>query len=100
MKLKTMTKSAGEAAAAPATVKEARTAKPPAKAVPEAPSTKKRLVKGKSDRPIMPASGALTLESIIGLDERTRIVETEDAPWRMICALEIDGPFGAFIGTG
>lgn len=40
------------------------------------------------------------LESVIGTDERTRILETEKTPWRMICALEIDAPAGQYVGTG
>jgi V8-like Glu-specific endopeptidase len=40
------------------------------------------------------------LETVIGQDDRTRILETHLPPWRMICALEIESPFGAFIGTG
>jgi V8-like Glu-specific endopeptidase len=59
----------------------------------------RRLVVGRTDRPIQP-SGGITLESVIGLDERTRILDTEDAPWRMICALAIEGPWGNFVGTG
>jgi V8-like Glu-specific endopeptidase len=39
------------------------------------------------------------LETVIGADDRTRILETHLAPWRMICALEIESLFGSFIGT-
>jgi glutamyl endopeptidase len=41
------------------------------------------------------------LESVIGdTDDRTRILETVQSPWRQICALEIEGTNGAgFIGT-
>lgn len=40
------------------------------------------------------------LESVIGVDDRTRILETDRTPWRMICALLIAGTNGArFIGT-
>lgn len=57
-----------------------------------------RLAIGGSDTPLKRKSA---LESIIGAtDERTRIQPTTDAPWRMICALEIDGPWGGFVGTG
>jgi glutamyl endopeptidase len=63
-------------------------------------TTQRRLVVGKSDQPLRPSDGGLGLESVIGLDERTRILETEQAPWRMVCALEIDGPWGTFVGTG
>jgi glutamyl endopeptidase len=40
-------------------------------------------------------------ESVIGIDERVRILDTDLAPWRMICALRMRGPSGAgAIGTG
>lgn len=64
-----------------------------------APSALRRLAVGKSPRPIQP-QGAMTLESVIGLDERTRIVSTENLPWKLVCALEIDAPNGSFVGTG
>lgn len=42
-----------------------------------------------------------SIESVIGSDDRTRILETNLSPWRQICALEIEGSNGArFIGTG
>ncbi len=41
------------------------------------------------------------LESVMGVDERVRIIDTDLAPWRMICALRMRGPSGAgAIGTG
>lgn len=40
------------------------------------------------------------LESIIGEDERERITDTENAPWRMICSLVIRGATGSAVGTG
>ncbi len=41
------------------------------------------------------------LESVIGTDERKRILDTDLLPWRMICALQIRGQNGAgLIGTG
>src|SRR5215217_3015125 len=50
---------------------------------------------GKSDEAI-PA-----FESVIGTDERVRILDTDLPPWRMICALRMRGPSGAgAIGTG
>jgi len=50
---------------------------------------------GKSDEAI-PA-----FESVIGTDERVRILDTDLPPWRMICALRMRGPTGAgAIGTG
>jgi V8-like Glu-specific endopeptidase len=40
-------------------------------------------------------------ESVIGVDERVRVLDTDLAPWRMICALRMRGPTGASaIGTG
>jgi glutamyl endopeptidase len=43
----------------------------------------------------------LGLESVLGQDDRVRILDTELPPWRMICALEMRGPSGAgAIGTG
>jgi V8-like Glu-specific endopeptidase len=43
----------------------------------------------------------LGLESIIGVDERTRILETGLHPWRMICSLELHGQQGQrAVGTG
>ncbi|WP_437907037.1 trypsin-like peptidase domain-containing protein [Sorangium sp. So ce327] len=40
------------------------------------------------------------LESILGPDERVRILDTEAAPWRMICSLSIRGQRGGAVGTG
>ncbi|HVF12942.1 MAG TPA: trypsin-like serine protease [Acidimicrobiales bacterium] len=40
-------------------------------------------------------------ETVIGVDERVRILDTDLGPWRMICALRMRGPSGAgAIGTG
>ncbi len=55
-----------------------------------------RLVVGKRKEPLGTGRG---LESLIGADERTRMLETEKAPWRMVCALEIEAPWGGFVGT-
>jgi len=58
-------------------------------------SARHLVAKGRSG-PISPA-----FESIIGIDERVRILDTDLAPWRMICALRMRGPSGAgAIGTG
>src|SRR5262249_48182109 len=43
---------------------------------------------------------AAVLESIIGEDERVRILDTDLMPWCMICNLRIEGPRGAAVGTG
>lgn len=56
------------------------------------------VVKGKSDVPLVTPGGGL--ESVIGVDERVRILDTDLAPWRMICALRLRGPSGTAIGTG
>lgn len=65
-------------------------------------AAKAHLVTGKSDRRITRAASAGTaLESVIGLDDRTQIIETDLAPWRMVCALRMFAPGGgAAIGTG
>lgn len=55
-------------------------------------------VKGKSDVPLVTPGGAL--ESVIGIDERVRILDTDLSPWRMICALRLRGPKGMAVGTG
>lgn len=40
------------------------------------------------------------IESVIGRDDRQRILDTDLKPWRMICALRIRGATSAAIGTG
>jgi V8-like Glu-specific endopeptidase len=58
-------------------------------------SLKHLVVKGKSG-PILPP-----FETVIDVDERVRILDTDLAPWRMICALRMRGSNGAgAIGTG
>jgi V8-like Glu-specific endopeptidase len=48
-----------------------------------------------------PAEPPPAFESVIGTDERVRILDTDLAPWRMIAALRMRGPSGAgAIGTG
>jgi glutamyl endopeptidase len=62
----------------------------------ESRSRRHLVVTGKSG-PLVP----VTFESVIDTDERVRILDTELAPWRMICALRMRGPTGAgAIGTG
>jgi glutamyl endopeptidase len=56
------------------------------------------VVKGKSDIPLVTPGGGL--ESVLGIDERVRILDTDLTPWRMICALRLHGPQGTAIGTG
>ena len=95
MDLKSVAKPVGDGAeAAAAQTKTVQTNAP--EAATSGPSSR-RLVVGRSEERIQP-KGAITLESVIGLDERTRIVATEQAPWRMICALAIEGR-GHFVGT-
>lgn len=61
------------------------------------------VVRGKCG-PLQPrrrvSQGSVITESVIGVDNRTRVLETELPPWRMICALRIDAPLGVFLGTG
>ena len=41
------------------------------------------------------------METVIGVDERERVPDTENDPWRMVCALRMRGPGGTgAIGTG
>lgn len=59
------------------------------------------VVAGKGE-PIRPrfASGG-SVETVIGIDQRVRILETDLQPWRMICALRMFGSTGGgAIGTG
>lgn len=39
-------------------------------------------------------------ESVIGVDDRKLILDSELSPWRMICSLEISSPGASAIGTG
>lgn len=56
--------------------------------------------KGKSP-PLRRRAAPHGLESIIDSDDRVRILDTDLAPWRMICALRMRGATGAgAIGTG
>lgn len=59
-------------------------------------------VSGKSTALRSPGNVPAALESVIGTDERQRIVDTELYPWRMISALRIRGAEGTstLIGTG
>jgi V8-like Glu-specific endopeptidase len=58
------------------------------------------LVAGTRAQPLRPP--ASPFESILGdVDRRKQILETELAPWRMICALEITSQHGLpYVGTG
>src|SRR4051795_6651195 len=70
-----------------------------AKGAPLSDAAKRRLVIGKSQTPIVPPPDS-GLETVLFADERTRIVSTDQQPWKLICALEIDAPWGQFVGTG
>ena len=57
-------------------------------------------VKGKSE-PLPRAAGHGALETIVGIDERMRILDTDLAPRRMVCALYMSGTSGSgALGTG
>jgi V8-like Glu-specific endopeptidase len=43
---------------------------------------------------------SLLPETVIARDDRIRVVDSENYPWRMICSLEIRGPGQNAIGTG
>ena len=44
---------------------------------------------------------ASPFETVLGVDERVRILDTDLYPWRMVCALRMRGPTGSgAIGTG
>lgn len=64
-------------------------------------SEKHLIVRGKRAEPLPRRRQRLVgLETVLGQDDRTRVLDTDQAPWRQICALEIETPFGSFIGTG
>jgi glutamyl endopeptidase len=61
------------------------------------------LVFGKSDQRLRATAVRIGLETVIGVDERVRISDTDKLPWRMIAALRLipRPPFtSSFIGTG
>ena len=66
-------------------------------------SAKHLLVRGKSDTPLQKRFATRSmgaLETVIGVDERQRILDTNTAPWRMICALRMSAGGGSAMGTG
>lgn len=91
-----------EAAVAPTDdpIRVAVTTRPPSPMKDITDASRRRLVIGRSDRPLQPAAGMFVTETVLGLDERTRIVSTGSSPWKFICALDIDSPTGRFMGTG
>jgi V8-like Glu-specific endopeptidase len=70
--------------------------------LPDAPAVagtdQDRLVRGASTVPL--GAGAAGVASVIGADERTRILATNLAPYAIICSLDIKAPWGDFVGTG
>ncbi|MCP1469030.1 V8-like Glu-specific endopeptidase [Sphingobium sp. OAS761] len=101
MRLTSITKMGGEAATPlPRALTEEIILPGAPAALPSKPGTVRRLAT-LARSPVSAARGmGFGIRSIIGSDERTRIHATEEAPWRMICALEIASPWGDFIGTG
>lgn len=53
--------------------------------------------KGKRIQPRLLPGG---LETVLGVDDRIRVFDTQLSPWRMICSLRMQGAFGSAIGTG
>lgn len=73
--------------------------------IPSAPSdaADDLIVVGKSDSRLQPARARLGNETVIGVDERVRISDTDKLPWRKIAALTLKPrpPLSSsFIGTG
>jgi glutamyl endopeptidase len=61
------------------------------------------IVVGKSDSRMRPSLARVGSETVIGVDERVRISDTDKLPWRMIAALSLKpkSPFTSmFVGTG
>jgi V8-like Glu-specific endopeptidase len=64
-------------------------------------SARDLLVRGKEPFRRKPRRGVPSVfETILGDDERVRVLDTELNPWRMICSLEIQSKFGQWVGTG
>jgi V8-like Glu-specific endopeptidase len=64
-------------------------------------AARRLLGRGKSDQPIRREFvGGAVLETVIGVDDRVRIVDTDLPPWRMICSLTMQAVAGSAIGTG
>lgn len=97
MKLESLTKPAFEAAeaVAPASESKRHEGHRGTRGAQTSASAEVLLVHGKSE------SIAPIMETVIGVDERERITDTDQFPWRMICALRMRGPQGTgAIGTG
>ncbi|MBL8683552.1 MAG: trypsin-like peptidase domain-containing protein [Myxococcales bacterium] len=67
----------------------------------DAPGLSARVLLVKPDAPRKPRAPKRVFETVLGRDERTRILDVEDAPWRMIASLVIHDRFGGTsVGTG
>ncbi len=55
------------------------------------------LVYAQSHAPVLPGAG---IRTVLGDDGRTHVEDTRNPPWRMVCQLRIEGPFGSGVGTG
>jgi glutamyl endopeptidase len=100
IQLRSVSKPVTEAEAAPPRARSERAAtRVPSATMDVPPGQLRRLAIGKSAEPIVPRGG-IALETVFGLDERTRIVSTDTLPWKLVSALEIDAPWGSFVGTG
>lgn len=47
-----------------------------------------------------PARLGAGIRTVLGTDERSHVTDTSASPWRMVCHLEIEGPFNTVTGTG
>ena len=72
----------------------------PAGPVPDGEGSRAARAFVRSGKIVRNKDGELGLESVIGPDERVRIIETDLDPWRRICALRLIGPTGSATGTG
>lgn len=99
MRLTSITRTEAEAAVPrPRVLTEERALPGAPSAIPSTAGTARRLVAAPT-RDTGRGAG-FGPRSVIGTDERARIHATEEAPWRLICALDITSPWGTFIGTG
>lgn len=70
---------------------------------PESNAADDLVVVGKSDSRLRPSLTRVGTETVLGVDERVRISDTDKLPWRMIAALSLKPkpPFtSSFVGTG
>ena len=85
---------------APSAVRDVHPASPGSAPDASSKAAEQLLVRGTRDAP--PPARRSILESLLeAVDRRQKILETELMPWRMVCALDIDGSNGVqLIGTG